>query len=97
MLPAEDRFVIKDLYRKGVSISEIARQTGHDRKTVRKIATSTQPITVERATAPRRVHKLDPFVPYLERRVAEGCQFSADNGSSAAFVSRPRSDQVYYQ
>jgi transposase len=72
MLTAEDRFVIKDLYRKGVSISEIARQTGHDRKTVRKIATSTQPITVERATAPRRVHKLDPFVPYLERRVAEG-------------------------
>lgn len=72
MLGVEDRFVIKDLYRKGVSISEIARQTGHDRKTVRKIATSPLAVTAERAPAPRRVHKLDPFVPYLERRVAEG-------------------------
>ena len=27
--------MIKDLYRRGVSISEIARVTGHDRKTIR--------------------------------------------------------------
>jgi len=37
MLQVEERFVIHDLYRKGVSISEIARQTGHDRKTVRSL------------------------------------------------------------
>ena len=70
MLAVEDRFMIKDLYRKGVSISEIARRTGHDRKTVRKIATG--PVVPTRAPAPPRVHKLDPFIPYLERRVAEG-------------------------
>jgi predicted transcriptional regulator len=37
MLGVETRFMIKDMYRKGISISEIARQTGYDRKTVRKV------------------------------------------------------------
>ncbi len=70
MLDVENRFMIKDLYRKGVSISDIARQTGHDRKTVRKIATS--PVLLERAPRPSRVRKLDPFVAYLEQRLADG-------------------------
>jgi transposase len=34
MLPVERRFMIKELYRRGVSISDIARESGHDRKTV---------------------------------------------------------------
>ena len=33
MLKVEDRFMIKDLHRKGMTISDIARMTGHDRKT----------------------------------------------------------------
>lgn len=37
MLGVETRFMIKDKCRKGISISEIARRTGHDRKTVRKV------------------------------------------------------------
>ena len=37
MLRVEEHFTMKDMYRKGVSISEIARQTGHDRKTVRRL------------------------------------------------------------
>ena len=36
VLAVETRFMIKDMHRKGISISEIARQTGRDRKTVRK-------------------------------------------------------------
>ncbi len=39
MLEVEERFMIRDLHRKGVSISEIARQTGRDRKTIRKAVT----------------------------------------------------------
>jgi transposase len=70
MLTVEERFMIKDLYRKGVSISEIARQTGCDRKTVRKIATA--PLLPERAPRLPRARKLDPFVTYLEQRLAEG-------------------------
>jgi transposase len=36
MLTVEEHFMMKDMHRKGVSISEIARRTGRDRKTVRK-------------------------------------------------------------
>jgi transposase len=39
MLDLEERFMRRDLHRKGVSISEIARRTGRDRKTIRKIIT----------------------------------------------------------
>ena len=37
MLNVENRFMLRDLYRQGVSISELARRTGHDRKTIRNI------------------------------------------------------------
>ena len=37
MLKVEDRFMIKDLHRRGLTISDIARVTGHGRKTVRSI------------------------------------------------------------
>ncbi|MCO6452012.1 MAG: helix-turn-helix domain-containing protein, partial [Caldilineales bacterium] len=35
MLDVEERYMIRELHRQGVSISEIARRTGCDRKTVR--------------------------------------------------------------
>jgi transposase len=62
--------MIKDLYRRGVSISDIARVTGHDRKTIRGVVQGPviSPPRVRRARASR----LDPFVSYLERRLAEG-------------------------
>jgi transposase len=34
MLRVEDRFMVKNLHRRGMSISDIARITGHDRKTI---------------------------------------------------------------
>ena len=37
MLRVEDRFMIKDLHRRGMTMSGIARVTGHDRKTIRAI------------------------------------------------------------
>lgn len=71
MLRVEERFVIRELYGKGVSISEIARLTGRDRKTVR--AALRQPLLpAARPPRPRRAGKLDPFAPYLEGRLAEG-------------------------
>jgi transposase len=62
--------MIRDLLRDGVSISEIARRTGADRKTIRKLRT--QP--AHPAPAPRRPRPglLDPYKPYLEQRVARG-------------------------
>jgi transposase len=70
MLTVEEHFVIKDLYRRGVSISEIARRTGHDRKTIRQRLTA--PLLVEQAPRAPRACKIDPYVPYLEQRLAEG-------------------------
>ena len=70
MLKVEDRFMIKDLYRRGMTISDIALVTGHDRKTVRAILNG--PVSPPPQKRKPRVKKLDPFVLYLERRIEEG-------------------------
>ena len=70
MLKVETRFMIKDLYRQGVTISDIARTTGHDRKTIR--AALKGPVNPPPQKRKSRAKKLDPFVPYLEKRMAEG-------------------------
>jgi transposase len=70
MLIVEERFMIKEWYRKGLSISDIARLTGHDRKTIRDILN--EPLLPLRRPRPPRVRKIDPFVPYLKERMAEG-------------------------
>ena len=70
MLKVEDRFMIKDLHRKGVTISEIARITGHDRKTIRAIVNG--PVNPPPKKRKARARKIDPFVPYLEKRIEEG-------------------------
>jgi transposase len=70
MLEVEDRFMIKDLHRRGVTISEIARITGHDRKTIRAILNG--PVNPPPQKRKTRVKKLDPFIPYLEERIKEG-------------------------
>ena len=70
MLEVEERFMIKDLHRRGMSISEIARVTGHDRKTIR--ATVNGPVNPPPGKRQTRTKKIDPFLPYLERRIEEG-------------------------
>lgn len=62
--------MIKDLHRRGVTISEIARTTGHDRKTIRSIVNG--PVNPPPKKRKKRASILDPFVPYLERRIEEG-------------------------
>src|SRR3712207_6146736 len=73
MLSVEEQFMIKDLYRKGASISEIARRTGRDRKTIRRILQ--RPLTSAprmRRPRKRRARKLDPDIAYLEQRIQDG-------------------------
>jgi len=71
MLALEERFMIRELYRKGVSISEIARRTGRDRKTIRHIATAPD-LSPPKPQRQAKACKIDPYAPYLERRIAEG-------------------------
>jgi transposase len=61
--------MLRDLFNEGLSISEIARQTGHDRKTIRKYITiETPPLRKDR---PEKPGKLDPFKDYIIMRLNE--------------------------
>jgi transposase len=72
MLTVESRFMIRDGYRQGISISELARLSGHDRKTVRRMVKPDEPLTPAPATRRPKVRKLDAFVEYLQARIAKG-------------------------
>lgn len=63
---------IKEMARVGVSISEIARRTGRDRNTIRKVLSETTPRQHRRIEHPRG-RKLDPFRDYLLGRIDQGC------------------------
>jgi transposase len=70
MIQGEGWYMIRELLREGLSVSEIARQAGRDRKTVRKIrdAPGHPPSQVRR----KRGSKLDPYKPYLRERATAG-------------------------
>ena len=70
MLTVEARFMIRELHDLGWSISAIARQSGHDRKTVRGIVRG--PLIPQPKPRKRRAHKIDPYVDYLRKRLDEG-------------------------
>lgn len=62
--------MLRDLYRQGLSISQIARQTGHDRKTVRTYVKSGElPVPKERA---KKGSKLDAFKDFIINKLKEG-------------------------
>jgi len=70
LLKVETRFLIKDLYRKGVTISEIARISGHSRRTIRAIING--PVNPPPRKWKARARKIDPFIGYPEKRMAGG-------------------------
>jgi transposase len=73
VISIEEKFEMMDLYRKGVSISEIARQTGRDRKTVRKaVKGENQPLRKKKPRPVKRERKITAFEDYLKRRMGEG-------------------------
>jgi len=68
MLKMEEFLMIRDLYKQGLNISQIAQKTGFDRKTVRKyLAARTPPSPQPRTTKPS---KLDGYKEYIQRRIA---------------------------
>lgn len=69
MVKVEEQFMIREAFRNGMSISDIARISGHDRKTIREIVTAEGP----RQPAERvRESCLDPFKEYLQGRFQHG-------------------------
>ena len=71
MLALEERFMIREMYRKGVSISEIASRTGRDRKTIRQTV-SAPDLLPPKQPRQLKVCKIDLYASYLEQRMAEG-------------------------
>ena len=70
MIQGEGWYMIRELLREGLSVSEIARQTGRDRKTIRKVRDAPgHPGPQERR---KRGSKLDPYEPYLRQRATAG-------------------------
>src|SRR3990172_8769009 len=70
MIQGEAWYMIRELLREGLSVSEIARQTGRDRKTIRKVRDAPgHPGPQERG---KRGSKLDPYEPYLRQRATAG-------------------------
>lgn len=67
--------MIRDLHAQGLSISEIARKTGHDRKTVRKYINRKRESSYK--PRPKRPSKLDPYKEYILRRLHECPRLSA--------------------
>jgi transposase len=62
--------MMREMHNQGLSISEIARRTGRDRKTVRKVLEGTL-VPAQKARR-RRKRKIDPYVPYLLKRIERG-------------------------
>ena len=70
MLKKEEWLLIRNLHSKAFSISEISRKTGYARETVRKyLNRETAPEPQKRQTRPS---KLDPYKPYILKKLNEG-------------------------
>ncbi|KJE28760.1 integrase core domain protein [Geobacillus kaustophilus] len=76
MMTRGEFFMIKEMYERGMSISDIARELGIDRKTVRKYIHSPNPPSKFKRK-PRK-SKLDPFKPYLQKRMLEDGVFNSE-------------------
>ena len=69
MIDVEEFLTLRDLFNKDLSISEIARQTGHSRVTVQKYLNSqVPPLTQKRSKKPS---KLDAHREYIIDRLKE--------------------------
>lgn len=69
MLTMEEFLMIRDLYKQGLTISQIAQKTGFDRKTVRKYLSTLTPPSSQART--RTSSKLDDYKAYIQNRISD--------------------------
>jgi len=69
MLDMEEFLTLRDLFKRELSISEIARQTGHSRVTVRKYKKSKNPPAPQKRS--KKPSKLDGYKEYIINRLKE--------------------------
>ena len=68
MLDAEEWHMIREMRDEGMSISEIARQTGHSRTTIRKLLGLRRPLEYTRK---QKSSILDPYKDYIRQRIMQ--------------------------
>jgi transposase len=71
-----DFFMIKEMFQKGMSISDIARELELDRKTVRKYLQKDKPPSPQKRK--KKESKLDPFKEYLQKQMLEDQVFNSE-------------------
>lgn len=71
MITSEEFFMIKELKSKGMTIKEIAKEVGVDRKTVSNWLKANTLPAYERRT--KNESKIEPFEAYILNRMNEGC------------------------
>jgi hypothetical protein len=69
MLDLEEFLMLRDLFNKELSISEIARRTGHSRSTVGKYLRSQAPLTSRKRS--KKPSELDDYREYIISRLQE--------------------------
>ncbi|UNO48926.1 IS21 family transposase [Alicyclobacillus acidoterrestris] len=67
-----EKMEVRRMYQEGVSISELSRRTGHDRKTIRKVVQEQEDGKKPLAGTKRKGSKLEPYKPYVEQRMRFG-------------------------
>ena len=74
---------IRNLFREGLSKSAVSRQTGFDRKTVRKYLTMTE-VELERTLEQlkHRTHKLSPYEEFIRQRIKDLPEFCHESPGS---------------
>jgi transposase len=72
VLLVEEWVNIRELARQGLSVSEIARRSERDRKTVHRVLVETAPAGRAKSSV-ARVTKLGPFEEHVKQRVERGC------------------------
>ena len=70
MIKIGEFIMIKELYKKGWSITAISSETGFDPKTIRKYINSDELPSKKKTN--RKVSKLDPYKDYVMKRIKEG-------------------------
>jgi transposase len=68
MLEMEDQFMMRKLYDEGLTITEISRETGYNRRTVRKYIQESDLKKYKRKK--KRSSKLDPYKDFIDARLA---------------------------
>jgi len=67
MLDMEEQFMIRHLLNEGLSISEVSRITGHDRKTIRKYKYKKEPLKYRKR--PSKISILDLYKDHIRSRL----------------------------